>query len=80
MLRGTVKEVSELVRVGTQIERDFEEAKRYWNQANTEMQKRKNQTERDTHHKSNPSHARILHSIPNANMLNLKFLVLPMLI
>jgi len=41
LLRGTVKEVSELVRTGTQIERDIEEGKRYWSQVNAETQKRK---------------------------------------
>lgn len=39
LLRGTVKEVGELVRIGTQIERDLEEAKKYWSQANADIQK-----------------------------------------
>lgn len=45
LLRGTVKEVSELVRIGTQIERDFEEAKKYWSQVNADTQKRKSPSE-----------------------------------
>ncbi len=44
LLRGTVKDVGELVRIGTQIERDFEESKRYWSQVNTADQKKKVQS------------------------------------
>ncbi len=68
------------MRVGTQIERDFEEAKRYWSQNNAEMQKCRNQTDRDTHPKANTSHTRILQSASNTNLSNLKILTLPMLI
>ncbi|XP_056107831.1 uncharacterized protein LOC130085872 [Rhinichthys klamathensis goyatoka] len=46
LLRGTVKDVAELVRIGTQIERDFEESKRYWSQVNTADQKKKVQSAR----------------------------------
>ncbi len=41
LLRGTIKDVEELVRIGTQIERDFDESKRYWCQANGEEQRKK---------------------------------------
>ncbi len=41
LLRGTVKDVGELVRLGTQIEKDFNESKRYWSQVNSEEQKKK---------------------------------------
>lgn len=41
LLRGAVKDVGELVRIGTQIERDFDESKRYWSQVNGEEQKKK---------------------------------------
>ncbi len=68
------------MRVGTQIESDFEEAKRYWSQNNAEMQKYRNQTDRDTHPKANTSHTRILQSASNTNLSNLKILTLPMLI
>ncbi len=44
LLRGTVKDVGELVRIGTQIERDFDEYRRYWSQVNGEEQKRKTST------------------------------------
>ncbi|XP_052475878.1 uncharacterized protein LOC128031594 [Carassius gibelio] len=47
LLRGTVRDVSELVRIGTQIEKDFEESKRYWSQANSELQKKKTPNDRD---------------------------------
>ncbi len=41
LLRGAIKDVGELVRIGTQIERDFDESKRYWSQANVEEQRKK---------------------------------------
>ncbi|XP_058625178.1 uncharacterized protein LOC131536335 [Onychostoma macrolepis] len=41
LLRGTVKDVGELVRLGTQIEKDFNESKKYWSQVNSEEQKKK---------------------------------------
>ncbi len=41
LLRGTITNVGELVRIGTQIERDFDEAKKYWNQVNSEEQNKK---------------------------------------
>lgn len=78
LLRGNVKEVSELVRTGTQIERDFEEAKRYWSQVNVETQKRKSPLERDSQSKLNPSSTRILQ--PMMSEYNLKTLTLPLLV
>ncbi|KAI2663134.1 Transposon Ty3-G Gag-Pol polyprotein [Labeo rohita] len=41
LLRGTVKTVNDLVRLGTQIEKDWTESKRRWNQVKDEEQKRK---------------------------------------
>lgn len=41
LLCGTIKDIGELVRIGTQIERDFDESKRYWSQANVEEQRKK---------------------------------------
>ncbi len=41
LLSGTVKDVGELERLGTQIEKDFNESKRYWSQVNSEEQKKK---------------------------------------
>lgn len=43
LLRRTVTNVGELVRIGTQIERDLDEAKKYWNPVNSEEQNQ-NQT------------------------------------
>lgn len=41
LLRGTIKDVEELVRIGTQIERVFDESKKFWCQANGEEQRKK---------------------------------------
>lgn len=41
LLRGSVTNVGELVRIGTQIECDFDEAKKYRSQVNSEEQKKK---------------------------------------
>ncbi len=79
LLRDTVKEVSELVRIGTQIERDFEEeAKKYWSQVNADTHKWKSPSERDPHSKPNPSLTRILQ--PISTLSNSKILPLPLLI
>ncbi len=78
LLRGTVKEVSELVRIGTQIERDFEEAKKYWSQVNADTQKWKLPSEREPHSKPNPSSTHILQ--PISTLSNSKILPLPLLI
>lgn len=80
LLRGTVKEVGELVRIGTQIERDLEEAKKYWSQANADIQKWKTQTERDIHTKSNPSNTRVIQPVHTPAQINLKMVTLPMVI
>lgn len=78
LLRGTVKEVSELVQTGTQIERDFEEGKRYWSQVNAETQKRKSPFEGDYLPKSSPSSTRILQPLKSES--HLKTLTLPLLV
>lgn len=80
LLRGTVKEVGEFVRIGTQIERDLEEAKKYWSQANADIQKRKAQTDRDIHTKSNPSTTRIIQPVHTPAQNNLKMVTLPLVI
>lgn len=41
LLHGTIKDVGEFIRIGTQLERDIDESKRYWSQANVEEQKKK---------------------------------------
>lgn len=51
LLRGTVKDVGELVKTGTQIERDFEESKRYWSQVNGEEQRRKASAVSESQHR-----------------------------
>lgn len=43
LLRGMVKSGVELVRIGIQIERDFEESKKYWSSINSESQKKEQQ-------------------------------------
>lgn len=47
LLRGTVKTIDELVRLGTQIERDWTENKRRWNQEKGEEQKKSSAGEKN---------------------------------
>ncbi len=47
LLRGTVRDVGELVRTGTQVEKYLEESKRYWNNVNAEAQRKKLQLNRE---------------------------------
>ncbi|XP_047663303.1 uncharacterized protein LOC125140072 [Tachysurus fulvidraco] len=63
LLRGNVKGVSELVRIGTQIERDFEESKRYWNQVNSESQQRKTTIAREATAKPSPANTRVMQPV-----------------
>lgn len=43
LLRGTLRNVGELVRISTQIEKDLEESKRYWSNVNSEAYRKKSQ-------------------------------------
>ncbi|XP_057205890.1 uncharacterized protein LOC130564036 [Triplophysa rosa] len=54
LLRGTAKDVGELVRIGTQIERDFDESRKYWSQVNGEEQKRKTSSVQEPQRKLPP--------------------------
>ncbi|XP_067301623.1 uncharacterized protein [Pseudorasbora parva] len=62
LLRGTVKEVGELVRIGTQIERDFDESKRYWSLVNVEEQRKKPQSSQDLQRKPPHANTRVVQS------------------
>ncbi len=80
LLRGTIKDVGELVRVGTQIERDFDESKRYWSQANVEEQKKKVSTVQEPQRK--PPHAsnRVVQSFQNSVQHDYKNITLPIIL
>lgn len=80
LLRGTVRDVSELVRIGTQIERDFEESKRYWSHANSEMQKKGSPSEKDTIHRSTHANTRVVQSVSFPSQSELKMVTLPILL
>lgn len=80
LLRGTVKEVGELVRIGTQIERDFDESKRYWSQVNVEEQKRKPQSSQDLQRKPPHANTRVVQSHNTAVQSDLKTITIPILL
>lgn len=60
LLRGNIKDVGELVRVGTQIERDFGESKKYWSQVNVDEQKKKNFSAHEAHRKPATANTRVV--------------------
>ncbi len=70
LLRGTVTNVGELVRIGTQIERDFDEAKKYWNQVNSEEQKKKHM----------PASTRVVQSIKMQHQTVTKMVNIPIVL
>lgn len=80
LLRGTVKEVGELVRIGTQIERDFDESKRYWNQVNVEEQKKKPQSSQDFQRKPPHANTRVVQSHNNSVQTDLKTVTIPIIL
>ncbi len=80
LLRGTVKEVGELVRIGTQIERDFDESKRYWSQVNIEEQKKKSQHCQDSQRKPPHANTRIVQSHNNLVQSDLKTVTIPIIL
>ncbi len=49
LLRGTVKTVDDLVRLGTQIEKDWVENKKRWNQVKDEEQRKKSSSGKPPH-------------------------------
>lgn len=80
LLRGTIKDVGELVRIGTQIERDFDESKRYWSQANVEEQRKKVTTVQEPQRK--PPHAsnRVVQSFQSSVQHDYKNIALPIIL
>lgn len=80
LLRGTVKGVSELVRIGTQIEKDFEESKQYLSHTNSELQKKKTPNDRDTVHRLTNANNRVVQSVSIPSQSELKMVTLPILL
>lgn len=68
------------MRVVTQIEKDFEEAKKYWSQVNADTQRHKKQTDRSLYSRSDPTHTHVLQTVPNINEVHVKVVFLPMLL
>ncbi len=62
LLRGTVRVVDDLVRFGTQIEKDFEESRRYWSQVNSETQQRRANVSREVVPRSSLANTRTMQS------------------
>ncbi len=60
LLRGNLHTVHELVKVGTQIERDICESKKYWNQMNVDEQRKKNVMHQEVQRKNPPSSTRVV--------------------
>lgn len=80
LLRWTVREVGELVRIGTQIEKHLEESKRYQNNVNSEAQKKKLQLNWETVPKPPHANTRVMQSsqsspIQDPNMISLPILL-----
>lgn len=80
LLRGTIKDVGELVRIGTQIERDFDESKRYWSQANGEEQRKKASTVQEPPHKPPNACNRVVQSFQSALQHDYKNITLPIIL
>lgn len=80
LLRGSVQNVAELVRIGTQIERDFGEAKRYWSNVNTDSQKKKVQSNKDSCLKPSLANTRVVHGVQQPAQPQLKMVTLPILL
>lgn len=79
LMRGTVRDVGELVKIGTQIERDFDESKRYWNQVNGEEQRR-TQTSREPQRKPHIANNRVVQSTQNSTRPDINTVYIPIVI
>lgn len=75
-----MKEVGELVRGGTQIERDFDESRRYWNQINVEEQKKKSQPSREPQCKPPIANTRIVQIPQNSVPPDIKTVAIPIVL
>ncbi len=80
LLRGTVKDVGDLVRIATQIERDFDESKRYWSQINVEEQKRNSQPSREPQHKLIITNTRVVHNVQGPVPPDIKTVAIPIVL
>lgn len=80
LMRGTARDVGELVRIGTQIERDFDESKRYWSQINVEEQKKKSQSSREAQRKPLIANTRIVQSMHKSANLDIKTVSIPIVL
>lgn len=80
LLRGSVQNVAELVRIGTQIERDFGEARRYWSNVNTESQKKKVLPNKDSGPKPSFVNTRVVQCVQQLVQPPFKMITLPILL
>ncbi len=80
LLRGTVRDVGELVRIGTQVEKDLEESKRYWNNVNAEAQRKKLQPNRETVPKPPHANTRVMQSVQSTPIQDPNMITLPILL
>lgn len=80
LLRGSEQNVAELVRIGTQIERDFGEARRYWSNVNTDSQKKKVQPNKDSGPKSSLANTRVVQCVQQPVQPQFKMITLPILL
>ncbi len=80
LLRGTVKDVGELVRLGTQIEKDFDESKRYWSQVNTEEQKKKSPIPPEFQRKSSQGANRVVLLDQSSEAHDFKNITIPLIL
>ena len=78
LLRGTVKMVDELVRVGTLVERDLTAAKSHWNQVQQDAAGKRLQISKTSWKGSdqNPAHTSVLQPAPSpVGMLTLPLII-----
>ncbi len=69
-----------MVRIGTQIERDFGEAKRYWSNVNTEYQKKKVQPNKDSGPKPSLANTRVVQGVQQSVQPQFKMITLPIVL
>ncbi len=80
LLRGAIKDVGELVRIGTQIERDFGESKRYWSQANVEEQRKNTPIVQEPQRKPPSASNRVVQSFHSSEQHDYKNITLPIIV